>query len=399
MISLTPIKKGCGATTCIVLVHGTFNRYPRWISGTSALVQAINAAIGEADIFAFRWSACLRQESRFEAAQALMAPLQDFSRRYRDVIVIGHSHGANIAVQAVQASRNDHVRIIALATPFLHVRAVSTAINLRHVIALALSIAMFASVVSCMNLAARFGPWLPLPIAAIIGSYAVAVFTHEAWLAPLCRSLALHLDRRRRLYANLDLHRPIEMLIVQSAPRDEVTYLFGALREAGCRLALRLRRAAIAADAALKRMTQVVPNQYLAMLLAFAVILLLIGAHVIYILTLIDVMLVVLLVNYLTGVFPVSLHLGMLVSKESYAAVVSALKIGHPLDALSISVRISHLPRVHPACTGSITFCEVSPPRSTSFLHRLALWQWDHSMICDNADALTKMSRWIRRPS
>jgi hypothetical protein len=291
------------------------------------------------------------------------------------------------------------VRIIALATPFLHVRVVSTAINLRRVIALALSIAMFASVVSCMNLAPRFGPWLPLPIAAIIGSYAVAVFTHEAWLAPLCRSLALHLDRRRRLYANLDLHRPIEMLIVQSAPRDEVTYLFGALREAGRRLALRLRRAAIAADAAMKRMTQVVPNQYPAMLLAFAVILLLIGAHVIYILILIAVVLVVLLVNYLTGVFPVSLHLGMLVSKESYAAVVSALKIGHPLDALSISVRISRLPRVHAACTGSITFCEVSPPRSTSFLHRLAVWKWDHSMICHNADAFTKMSRWIRRPS
>jgi hypothetical protein len=328
-----------------------------------------------------------------------MAPLQGFSRRYRDVIVIGHSHGANIAVQAVQASRNDHVRIIALATPFLHVRSVSTAINLRHVIALALSIAMFAAVVSCMNLAPRLGPWLPLPIAAIIGSYAVAVFTHEAWLVPFCRLLALRLDRRRRLYANLDLHRPIEMLIVHSAPRDEVTYLFGALRKAGRRLASRLRRAAIAADAALKRMTQVMPNRYPAMLLAFAVILLLIGAHVIYILTLIAVMLVVLLVNYLTGVFPVSLHLCMLVSKECYAAVASALKIGHPLDALSISVRISHQPRVHPACASSIAFCEVRPFRSTGFLHRLALWQWDHSMICDNADALTKMSRWIRRPT
>jgi hypothetical protein len=114
----------------VTLVHGTrllrFARRASWTKASSPLSQALKQAHFEPR--PFRWSGRNSHYARLHAGHELSEQLLDQARQHPGAqqIVIGHSHGGNVALYAVRElqSLDNHewVRVITLATPFIHVR-------------------------------------------------------------------------------------------------------------------------------------------------------------------------------------------------------------------------------------------------------------------------------------
>jgi hypothetical protein len=110
----------------VTLVHGTFARRASWTKDSSQLSRALRQAHFE--IETFRWSASNSHHARLAAGNELSEHLIAQARRCPGAlqVVIAHSHGGNVALYAARelqlADNHEGVRVITLATPFLHVR-------------------------------------------------------------------------------------------------------------------------------------------------------------------------------------------------------------------------------------------------------------------------------------
>lgn len=117
------------APLVVTLVHGTFDSNARWTLANSAVCSALVHACGPKLIIqSFTWSGKNDHRHRILAARQLSDKLAESSSTFpkSKQIVIAHSHGGNIAVDAVQFMsekyRRSIARIITISTPFLLLR-------------------------------------------------------------------------------------------------------------------------------------------------------------------------------------------------------------------------------------------------------------------------------------
>lgn len=111
----------------IIFVHGTIlfpwlrKRTLAWTRPGSDLHDRIQAARPGAIVSSFDWRGRNRHVDRIEAATKLGWRID---RADRDVVLVGHSHGGNVARMALQsAEASSHRRgLITLGTPFINVR-------------------------------------------------------------------------------------------------------------------------------------------------------------------------------------------------------------------------------------------------------------------------------------
>src|SRR5271166_1168830 len=113
-------------TVVVTLVHGTFARKARWIRSQSPLSLAL---VREGfQVVPFRWSGKNAHWARAVASGQLADHMEKQIANYGDAAqcIVAHSHGGNVAVQAVHGlARKDYSKpifIITLSTPFIHVR-------------------------------------------------------------------------------------------------------------------------------------------------------------------------------------------------------------------------------------------------------------------------------------
>jgi hypothetical protein len=108
----------------ITLVHGTFARRADWTAESSPLCAAIRATMQAPVRFErFLWSGWNTVSSRSKAVERLISHLAAAQTRWPHArhFVVGHSHGGNIAFQALRA-QSVAARIagvVCLSTPFL----------------------------------------------------------------------------------------------------------------------------------------------------------------------------------------------------------------------------------------------------------------------------------------
>lgn len=110
----------------ITLVHGTFGRWSGWLDKDSLLCRSLQSCFpGSVRLcLNFRWSGLNSPYAREKAAKKLRQHLHAvIDECPADVhIVIGHSHGGNVALYAIKDTRlADKIGgVICLSTPFLH---------------------------------------------------------------------------------------------------------------------------------------------------------------------------------------------------------------------------------------------------------------------------------------
>jgi hypothetical protein len=107
----------------VVLVHGTWARNTTWIREGSSLRRALSDALGSATTFeAFKWSGRNSFRARHHATLSLRMLLLEVAATTDDpILVIAHSHGGNIAFEAVvgNAQLRHHCRVVTISTPFI----------------------------------------------------------------------------------------------------------------------------------------------------------------------------------------------------------------------------------------------------------------------------------------
>lgn len=111
----------------VILIHGTFNRavgfddYAQgFVDGFRRVLPSRKIAFGQ-----FEWSGKNKAHARAQAATALADYLLSIQRRLaavKSVVLIGHSHGGNVALMAsaaIEDKLNVPVSVVAIGTPLM----------------------------------------------------------------------------------------------------------------------------------------------------------------------------------------------------------------------------------------------------------------------------------------
>lgn len=106
------------------VVHGTWGSRSGWTrEGQSPLIDSLRQRFGDSvRIARLSWSGANHQAARRKAAAELAQRLAVDAEHGRDSFVIAHSHGGNVALQAINLvgpSMRERIHLILLATPFL----------------------------------------------------------------------------------------------------------------------------------------------------------------------------------------------------------------------------------------------------------------------------------------
>lgn len=118
----------------VVAVNGTFASRTGWIEEDSAFWTEVRKHTTSAlKIEPFRWPGSNSHRARLLAAERLSARLLEIHEKAprTPIFVVGHSHGANVALHAARLSANVPTRIVCLGTPFLRARARATGRTVR----------------------------------------------------------------------------------------------------------------------------------------------------------------------------------------------------------------------------------------------------------------------------
>lgn len=125
---------GCGQTeaftlsappkTVVFLVHGTYGGTSRWVNvveGKCTFASEVRRGLGgDVVIVPFLWRSSVKHEARVTAAERLAKQLDRPEYDGRRVVVIAHSHGGNVALEAAGHCRRAIGTLICLATPQMY---------------------------------------------------------------------------------------------------------------------------------------------------------------------------------------------------------------------------------------------------------------------------------------
>lgn len=144
----------------VTLVHGTFARETEWIHPGSALRKRLeDPNPGVVDVRQFEWTGANRHTDRIVAGAALSKQIEEQLLSYPDAqhVLVGHSHGGNVALYAMRSPILDGrvAGIVCLNTPFICATPRSVAsllsmtyalVNLSLLLAACLSGALLAAI-------------------------------------------------------------------------------------------------------------------------------------------------------------------------------------------------------------------------------------------------------------
>jgi pimeloyl-ACP methyl ester carboxylesterase len=115
------------AKVVFVLVHGTFAKSATWVASNSDFARRLQAEIPNAHIETFRWTGRNSEGSRCHAASELARFTSALRAKHSDsqIVVIGHSHGGNVAIGAYNSDGGPESidKVVCLGTPFFRFRA------------------------------------------------------------------------------------------------------------------------------------------------------------------------------------------------------------------------------------------------------------------------------------
>lgn len=104
--------------TAIIIVHGTWAAQHEWHKPDGQFCKSLLSRIQECKISSFIWSGKFDRNERVYAAKNLSDVINQIPQHIK-VILIGHSHGGNVALLASHASRRLIDHIVLLGTPIM----------------------------------------------------------------------------------------------------------------------------------------------------------------------------------------------------------------------------------------------------------------------------------------
>lgn len=116
-----PRSTVAASETVIFIVHGTYDGTGAWVNvvadKTSFASEVQRGYGGYCEIVPFLWRTSVKHEIRVTAAQRLARQLDDDKYANAKNIVIAHSHGGNVALEAIGRCRRSLDTVVCLSTP------------------------------------------------------------------------------------------------------------------------------------------------------------------------------------------------------------------------------------------------------------------------------------------
>ena len=146
-------------TLRLILVHGTYKPNAAWSLEMSPLTDALRRTFDSAEIERFVWDGENSVRSRHTAAQSLAIKLDELraAEPNKLVVVIAHSHGGNIAFNAIASlpTHNNVGALVTLGTPFFEFLPRETGNATVYAMSLSLGTSVLAGIaLSFLNLPA-----------------------------------------------------------------------------------------------------------------------------------------------------------------------------------------------------------------------------------------------------
>ncbi len=85
----------------LVIIHGTFAQKEQWYKPNGDFFKAVENFFSNHTIASFTWSGGPSVQDRSDGAQKLLLFLLNLSDTYKNISIIAHSHGANVAIEAL----------------------------------------------------------------------------------------------------------------------------------------------------------------------------------------------------------------------------------------------------------------------------------------------------------
>ena len=388
---LIPVATSNGpAAVGIVLVHGTFARDLSWLSADSPLVRELCSLFADANIFRFPWDGCPHQSSRYEAARRLGEDLASIGAVYNRVIVVGHSHGGNVALQAIQSISGSDIQLITLATPFLWTHWSNPRDAVTNLFIPTLSVFLL-SALAAIGVYTFLRQELPITACLIVA----AMFVGGIFLCFRIRnSIEGYNEARRARYANLTVRYPLHLLVLYVGADEFITFLFNPIQTALKRIKGRSSRA----NAKEIRVSQAIEAlnlmPFASLLLLVGAVMALTGVDALYVMVVFILMCCVVVFNLAPTA---TLALWSAISgtiASIYWPVYSAFQSGNIVDSFFVVVRAADRPRIQTGCDTNIT-AKAIPLASEAFFDRLARRAFFHTAICKNHHTMAEINYWL----
>ena len=214
--------------TYCVLVRGTsFSPFraalPRWVRPASSIRQKILERIPDCVIEPFHWSGAFNQSARHEAAAKLAQHLNEIRTRYDRIILVGHSHGGNVAIEAAYHSPLAPVEIVALSTPFLTASSTKKGELEKRLSLLFFTICLVAAV----GLAVMFGgnERIVTAIGLVLMAILISALVRRTVVPRFAKTIAHRESEVLGRFTNAPVRGGIRCLVL-SHPSDEIMSAF-----------------------------------------------------------------------------------------------------------------------------------------------------------------------------
>ena len=108
----------------VFIVHGTFGGDAEWpweLPGKTSFASELKNSLGDnSTIHEFHWSSQNTHASRDRAASNLAEMINEFSRKKDRVVILGHSHGGNVALLSAARVTQPVDTVLCLSTPHVY---------------------------------------------------------------------------------------------------------------------------------------------------------------------------------------------------------------------------------------------------------------------------------------
>lgn len=112
-ITKAPLQQN-SSQKIVLLIHGTFAAQEAWYQPGGDFYQALSTAFYDYTVRSYTWSGKPSYKDRLDAAKKLFNYLTTHFYNHHNLILVAHSHGVNVAIQALQECQKKNIPLSVL---------------------------------------------------------------------------------------------------------------------------------------------------------------------------------------------------------------------------------------------------------------------------------------------
>ena len=362
--------------------------FPRWYEASAILPNELKFAFPSATIRRFEWEGWNDQATRYAAALRLARLVEDLGSKFSHVVVIAHSHGGNVALQAIQKYPGKNTSLVTLGTPFLEIQKESNIQRLGLLFVLLYTfilVALAGIFIRSIFISAGRLPVVSSGLAFLLAAWLFYVLLVKIKLATRLAAMTKTTASNIRLsFDCLRITRPLRVLPLRYES-DQILRL--------SQYVLRKREMLNSSLGNSENRMDRLYHHFIAFCFVFAFIPILLAANFYFLHSILVLYLLVILVTIVLAWIAVVFLLSILPFFRIMLSIAARYKAGgYSIGSFIVAENVLISFRTKTLPVGFHEYVGAPPPPLTP---PVRAW-WHHSYICSDPNAAKTIIRWLR---